>query len=161
VSRSYKEFKQGIFHPIHKEKYKGKNLPVYRSGLEMNVMLILDKNPNVLEWESESGKCIVPYINPSTNRPARYFVDFWIKIKINESIKEFLIEVKPKSQVTLREYTSKAKPSTILHSKITFAINQAKWNAAKEKCDKLKSKGTNIEFVVITEENIEQLKEKK
>lgn len=144
-------FKQGFFKPQNKNKCLNKEgFCIYRSALEMKVMIELDKNPNVVEWSSEAT--IIPYINPVSGNPARYFVDFYIKTKAIDGYKKFLVEVKPKSQTVLREYTNKAKKSTKLYSEMQWAINQAKWVAAKSYC---KLKG--MSFLLMTEDDIESL----
>ena len=127
---------------------------MYRSGLELSLMLILDKNPNVLEWNSEGH--IIQYIKPTTNRPARYFVDFYIKIKIGDKIQKMLIEVKPDRQTRPVENHGNSKPSTILYGQLEYAINMAKWEAAKKWCS---LKGDH-EFMIITEKNIHYLQGK-
>ena len=150
--RTFKEFKQGVFKPVNKKKCLNKGEIIYRSGLEMKVMFELDKNPNVIEWNSEGT--IVPYIKPTTGQPARYFVDFYMKVKMQDgNMKKFLIEVKPHKQTMLKEHGN-SKPSTILYDQIQFAINTAKWEAAKLYC---KKKG-DMEFLLMTEKDIDKLK---
>jgi hypothetical protein len=53
-----------------------------------------------------------------------------------------MVEVKPKKQTYLKENASKKE-------KITWVINNAKWNAAQNYCAK-----HNMEFKVITEKEI-------
>jgi hypothetical protein len=52
------------------------------------------------------------------------------------------LEIKPKKQTYLKENASKKE-------KITWGINQAKWNAAKNYCDK-----NNFEFKILTEKEL-------
>jgi hypothetical protein len=152
--KTFKEYKQGIFTPINKKKFIGKDgVAIYRSGLELSLMRILDANPNVVEWSSEEGVCIIPYIKPTTGKPARYFVDIYAKIKVGDIIKKYLIEIKPYRQTFLKKHGN-AKPSTILYDQIEFTINSAKWLAAEAYC---KKKG-DIEFKLITEKDIDSLR---
>lgn len=149
--RTFKEFKQGIYKPINKDKCLNKSEIFYRSGLELSVMLALDKNPNVIEWNSEGH--IIPYIKPTTGQPARYFVDFYMKVRMKDGKTEkFLVEVKPHKQTMLKEHGN-AKPSTILYDQIQFAINTAKWDACRKWCA---LKGYT--FLLMTEKDIDKLK---
>lgn len=154
--RTFREFKQGIFSPSNKEKCLNKTLPVYRSSLERSLMIILDKNPNVLAWSSE--QVIIPYKHPiksaqsGTPQYSRYFVDFYLKMKIGETIKEFIVEVKPHKQTESPTSHGNKKPTTILYENSQWAINQAKWDAATKWCEK---KG--YKFLIITEKNIDQI----
>jgi hypothetical protein len=154
--RTYREFKQGLYNPLNPAKCLNKTPPEYRSGLERKLMSVLDKNPNVIQWSSE--KVIVPYKHPIKTAKAgiptfaRYFVDFYMKIKIGEVIKEFLIEVKPLRQCSKPEPHGNKKPSTILYENVMWAINQAKWEAATKFCIK-----KNYKFIIINEENINQI----
>ena len=114
AKRTYREFKQGVFNPINRKKCINQTLPIFRSGLESQLMVILDKNPNVELWGSEN--IIIPYFKVTENRWARYFVDFYVKMKIGNETKEYLIETKPHSQTVLKEYSSRAKRSTVAYA---------------------------------------------
>lgn len=149
--RTYREFKQGEFKPVNRLKCLNRDAIIYRSGLELSLMIILDKNPNILEWNSEGH--IIQYIKPTTNRPARYFVDFYVKIKIGNRIQKLLIEVKPDKQTRPVKEHGNAKASTILYSQLEYAINTAKWEAAKKWCQQQ----GDYEFHIITEKNIHYL----
>ena len=146
---SYGNFTQGFYNIEHKEKYKGNNVPIYRSSWELRVMKFFDLTVNVIAWSSE--RHVIPYQLPNENRIRRYFVDFYCEIKQNDgAIKKFLVEVKPKSQ---SEPPSIPKSGRITKSyksnAIAFAINTFKWNAAIQYA---KSKG--YEFKVINEDVI-------
>ena len=147
AKRTYREFKQNFFTPINKNKCLNKDKPFFRSGLESQLMVILDTNPNILKWGSES--IIVPYLKPTTNRIHRYFIDFYAEIMVKGEVKKFLIEIKPHKETIPIVESKKMKPSTIIYAKTTFAINQSKWKAATEYANK---KGWT--FIIITEKNI-------
>lgn len=154
--RTFREFKQGIYKPINKSKCLNKGEIVYRSGLERSMMTTLDKNPNVVAWGSEN--VIIPYYKSVDKRNARYFLDFYMKLKIGEIIKEFIVEVKPHNQTEKRTYRKGTKPSTILYEELTFQTNSDKWNAAKKWCQELREKkNRDIEFIIITEKNIDTI----
>ncbi len=152
AKRTYREFKQNFFTPINKNKCLNKDKPFFRSGLESQLMVILDTNPNVIAWNSEG--VIIPYFKKTENRWARYFVDFYVKMKIGDTIREFLIEVKPHNQTILKEYSSRAKRSTVAYAALEYAVNQCKWEAAKQYCIDRSKKGHKIDFLIITEKNI-------
>jgi len=160
--RTFREFKQGQFKPSNREKCLNKTNPEYRSGLEMKVMTVLDKNPNVLQWSSE--QIIIPYIHPiksaQSGSPeyARYFADFYIKLKVGETIKEFVVEVKPDRQTRPATKHGNKKTSTILYEQIQFAINTSKWEAARKWCeDQKRTKNKDISFIILTEKNIDTI----
>ena len=148
--RTFKEFKQGIFTPKNKAKCLNKTLPVFRSGLESQLMVVLDSNNNVKNWGSET--IVVPYLKPTTNKVHRYFIDFYAEIMIEGVVKKFIIEIKPHKETIPIVESNRMKPSTIIYAKTTFAINQAKWKAATEYANK---KGWT--FLIITEKNIDKI----
>lgn len=117
---------------------------IYRSLLERNLMKFCDMNDSVLEWGSEN--VIVPYISPIDNKYHRYFVDFLIKFIKKDGTKEtWLVEVKPEKQ-TKPPKAQERKTRRYLKECRTYAVNEAKWNAAIEHCKK-----KNWKFKIMTE----------
>jgi len=138
-------YKQGLFIPKNPQKYIGDATNIiYRSGWEKRVMQYLDEHTNVLRWASE--EIIIPYISPVDNRPHRYFPDFYVEAKsADNTIKKMLLEVKPKAQ-SVPPKAQARRTKRYLSEVMTYGVNQAKWNAAKDFCiDK------GWEFKVITE----------
>lgn len=142
-----KSFKKGIYKPINSQKYIGEGYPEYRSGWEMKFFTILDRNPAVIEWASES--VIVPYFSPVDQKYHRYFVDCILAIKTPTGIKKYLIEIKPSKQTKKPTSHGNKKQSTILYENAMFTVNQAKWEAA----DKW-AKTHGMEFLVLTENQL-------
>lgn len=143
-----REYHQGKFTPRHPEKYAGdvKNI-IYRSSWELQVMSKLDLSPSVLLWNSEG--LAIPYRSPVDGRMHRYFPDLLVKVRVATNItKTYLIEIKPHAQTELR--TPKRQTKKFLAEVSTFAVNQAKWHAAKEFC-----LDQGWEFEVITEKNVQ------
>ncbi len=141
------KFRQGVFSPQYKEKYKGSFPVLYRSSWELKLMKWADANPNILSWGSES--VVIPYPNPLTGRISRYFVDFNITLKDkNNEIKKFLIEVKPYSQ-TLPPVQKNKKTKSLLYQQAEYVKNQAKWKSAFEYCSK-----RDLNFVILTEKQL-------
>lgn len=140
------KFKQGIFNPVNKEKYKG-SLPIlYRSSYELKYMRWADHNPAVISWGSES--IIIPYQNPLTGKVSRYFVDSNITLKTKDgTLKKYLIEIKPSVQ-TLPPKPGK-NTKALLRRQAEYVKNRAKWDSAQQWCAK---KG--YEFCILTEKHL-------
>lgn len=151
---SNRDYKQGIFIPKNSQKCLNKKGDIFfRSYLEFKVMNLCDNNPNVLEWASE--KHIIPYKHPLENRIARYYVDFYIKLETPTGIRKCLVEVKPERQTKPPVPSKNKKASTILYENVQYTINKAKWESAKQYA---KNKG--LEFLLLTEEDIDKLTKK-
>jgi len=143
-------FKQGIYVPQNKQKYKGRDYPRYLSSWELKLFRFCDCNKDVLEWGSES--IVIPYINPIDNKVHNYIVDAIIKLRTNEGIKKFLVEVKPYKQ-TIKPVNRLTKtnkvPKSLLYEQLSYIKNTAKWNAAREWCKK-----RDMEFTILTEHQL-------
>jgi hypothetical protein len=140
---------KGFFKPLNPSKYKGDptNI-VYRSRWEAVLMARLDKDPNVIWWQSE--ETIIPYRSPLDNRYHRYFVDFTVRVKQSGGeTKTKLIEVKPASQCRPPPIMEGRKTKTYINQVMTWGVNKAKWDAAKEYC-----KDRGYEFVIMTEKEL-------
>jgi hypothetical protein len=139
---------KGRFTPKNYKKYKGDPTKVfYRSLWERRFMLYCDKNPSIVEWNSE--EVVIPYISPIDNRTHRYFPDFYIKKvdTMGKSVHE-IIEVKPKRQCKPPK-TPQRKTKRYLNEVATYAVNQAKFKAAEEYC-----KNRKFVFRILTEDHL-------
>jgi hypothetical protein len=144
-----KESLKSKYKPSNPEKYKGNpNNIICRSSWERKFCVWCDTNPSIIEWGSE--EFWIPYKSPVDNRVHKYFPDFFIKVKDNNgNIKSYVIEVKPKRQTKPPETNPKRKTKTWINEVKTYAVNEAKWKAAKEFCaDRL------LEFKIITEDEL-------
>jgi len=140
---------QGRFIPKHKDRYKGDlNNIWYRSSWECKFFSMLDSNSNVIEWSSE--ETIIPYISPVDGKQHRYFPDCYYAIRTLHGIEKHLVEIKPKAQ-TKPPKTPKRKTKRYLKEIMTYSVNEAKWLAAKQYCDKM---GYIFEIVTEKELNI-------
>lgn len=147
LGKKNRNFTQGIFKPKNPNKYIG-STPVYRSMLELKAFRYLDNNPNVLTWSSES--VVIPYISPADGKMHRYFVDLVAKLKSKDgTIKKLLIEIKPEKQTLPPVDTGRKKQSTILYERYHFAVNSAKWEAARSWCGQ---KG--FTFIILNEKHL-------
>ena len=138
----------GKFKPSNPGKYKGDPTNIiYRSLWERKLMVWCDRNENVVEWGSE--EIIIPYVSPVDSRVHRYFPDFYVRARTRSGRTEkFIIEVKPLAQT--KEPKKKSRVTkTYLNEIKTYAVNQAKWKAAREYCDDRRMK-----FLVLTEKEL-------
>jgi hypothetical protein len=142
------KFKQGIYTPINREKYIGKWPIVYRSAWEFKFMCFLDKNTSIKKWASESLS--IPYLNPVTGKPTKYYPDF-LYTYVNSSGTEIteLCEIKPYKQTIEPKISKNKKKKTILTEMRVWLVNSAKWKFAQEYC-----KTRNINFRIITEKEL-------
>ena len=139
---------KGRYTPKNPKKYKGDyhNI-IYRSSWERKFMVYCDNSDNILEWGSE--EIIIPYLSPWDGKLHRYFPDFYIKVKqAKGNIKKFIIEVKPKKQTKPPKPVSR-KTRRWLNEVKTYSINEAKWKHAKVWCE-----DNNMEFKILTEEEL-------
>ena len=138
---------KGKFRPQNREKYKGNasNI-VYRSGWELDFMKYLDRQPRVLQWNSE--EIIIPYKSPIDGKWHRYYPEFWVKTSNSESI----IEIKPKKQTKPPKENPKHRRRYLREVK-TFVVNEAKWKAAEEFCE---NKG--LQWQIMTEDTLRNTK---
>ena len=134
---------QGKCRPSFPRKYKGDyhNI-IYRSSWEYKFMVWCDRSSSVTEWGSE--EIIIPYISPADGRRHKYFPDFYVKI----GRKKYMVEVKPLRQ-TKQPKKQKKQTKAYITEVVTYAINQAKWEAAREYC-----KDRGWEFMLITEKEL-------
>ena len=142
---------KGKFKPKNRTKYKGDpDKIIYRSLWELRFMRYLDSTPSILKWSSE--EVIVPYRSPIDGRRHRYFPDFWIRVKTSDgSVKESLIEIKPKAQCSPPKGPPKdnRKKRRYIREVKTWGVNEAKWKAAAAYC-----KDRNWKFQILTEDNL-------
>jgi len=149
-----KGYKQGLYEPIYPQKWvltesfdmNEKGIK-YRSSYEYKFCVFCDMNPDIVKVNSEG--IVVPYYNPAKERVARYFLDFIIQ---NKSGRTFLVEIKPLSETLPPKKPKNNSQKSIFNyqkSLETFAVNQAKWQAAREYAT-----SQNWEFVIITEKEL-------
>ena len=134
--------------PVYPHKYKGNSkMIICRSSLERKFCQWCDMNNSIISWASEEFS--IPYVSPKDNRVHKYYPDYLIKVKEkNDMIKTYVVEVKPYKQTRPPKQRSR-KTKSYLTECVTYAINQAKWKAAKEFCE-----DHRIEFKVVTEKEL-------
>ena len=141
---------KGRYTPRNPRKYLGDpSRVIYRSSWERKFMKYCDENEAILEWGSE--EVIIPYLSPWDGKIHRYFPDFYIKVKqSNGSIKQMIIEVKPKKQTVPPTVTPKRKTRRWYKDVRTWGINEAKWKYATEWCN-----DNDMEFKILTEDHLD------
>lgn len=142
------KYKQGVFKPRNVEKYSGTIPILFRSEWELRFMQFLDLSNGCIKWSSES--VVIKYINPIDGKEHRYFVDFYAEFKQTDgNIGKHLIEIKPKKFMSKPIMTKRKRPKTYNDEMEMYLVNQAKWKAAQEYCDR-----NRIKFSVLCEEDI-------
>ena len=138
----------GKYRPSNPRKYKGDPTNViYRSLWERKFMQWCDLNTNILEWGSE--EFFIPYRSPVDKRVHRYFPDFYVKCRTtNGTTAKYVIEVKPLKQTSPPE-KKKRVTKKYLTEVTRYAINEAKWLAAKKYCNQ-----RNMVFKILTEKEL-------
>ena len=139
----------GKYRPRYPKKYKGDptNI-VYRSLWEKKFMNYCDITESVSEWQSE--EFWIPYRSPLDNRVHRYFPDFLIKYQDNNGRRRIMVvEIKPKKETKMPVTNPKKRTKSWAYSVRTYAVNQAKWKAAKEYC-----RDRDYEFKIMTEDDL-------
>lgn len=144
---SNKKFPDPIqYKPKNPAKYIGNPNAIWsRSSWETKFMIYLDKNPNVLYWNSEDIK--IKYYSTTDQKIRTYHMDFLLKYKHQDgSIKTLLVEIKPYAQTVPPKKGRRKKIETYLNEEKTFRVNQDKWTAAEAWAKK-----HGCDFQVITE----------
>lgn len=148
---SEKKYKSGTYEPKNKDKYKGHYPIKYRSSWELLFMRQCDKNPNVVQWGSES--VVVPYIDPvkkptDPDRVRNYILDFNMIVRDHTGkLKKYYVEIKPYRQVN-KPVRRQQSDKTYLYEVLTYARNMAKWKAAH-----LFAQKKGGEFTLLTEKD--------
>jgi hypothetical protein len=145
------KFHQGTYKPENPEKYMGNKPPYYRSSWELRCFKYFDNNKNIISWGSET--VTIPYFSALDNKNHRYYPDIYAKVRTRDGkVKEYIIEIKPLDQSIKpkppKNKTAKAMKNYRNKLKV-YMLNEFKWTAAREFCEK-----RGMDFKVITEVEI-------
>jgi len=142
----------GYFTPLNPSKWiiskngLGGGRIRYRSSWERKFMGWADRHTSVIRVASE--EVIVPYRSPLDGKVHRYYLDFFIELKDkNDNIRSIIIEVKPNKET--KPPRQKKNQRRYLKECKTYAVNHAKWLAAKEY-----AKARGWEFKIMTEKDL-------
>ena len=128
------KYRQGRFRPQNPKKYGGDptNI-VYRSSYELKFMQYCDLTESVISYQSE--EFWIPYRSPLDGKTHRYFPDFFLKYKDkDEKMRNLVVEIKPAKELKMPDTNPKKRTKSWAYSVKMWAINHAKWSAAKEYC---------------------------
>ncbi len=133
------------FIPKNKTKYIGDSLNIRcRSLWERRFCNYLDSNSKITRWGFECVK--IPYYSPIDNKYHDYIPDFIFETKDNNDKKNItVVEIKPLKQTIDPSQRKRIK----LEETITYTVNQAKWQSAKEYCE-----ANGWDFKIITEREL-------
>ena len=143
------KYNQGKFRPRNPQKYGGdvSNI-VYRSSYELKFMQYCDLTESVNSWKSE--EFWIPYRSPLDGKTHRYFPDFFLKYKDKDGkMRNLVVEVKPAKDLKEPQTNPTRRTKSWAYSVKMWAINQAKFEAAKEWCA-----DHNYEFRIFTEKEL-------
>lgn len=151
MNKRFCNIKKGIYTVKNKNKYIGKENPNYRSSWEERFCWFCDNNKKVLKWGFEN--ITILYYYPIDKKIHRYYLDFYCEIiDNNNNIKKYLIEVKPKKELSPpkspKNNNKKAKKRYLIEAS-TYVKNQCKWKAATEYCNK-----RGMIFKIVTENDL-------
>jgi hypothetical protein len=137
------------FIPKNTSKYIGDfNKIICRSLWERKFCKFLDENVSILRWSFETLK--IPYVSPIDNQIHTYLPDFIVEKKSkNGEIETLIVEIKPFKQTQQPKQTKRKSKKSIINENINFQINNSKWEAAKQFCEKHSWK-----FVILTEKEL-------
>ena len=143
------KYRQGRFRPQNPKKYGGDPTEIYfRSSYELKFMQYCDLTESVNTWKSE--EFWIPYRSPIDNKVHRYFPDFFVKYKDKDgNTRTLVVEIKPAKELKMPDTNPKRRTKSWAYSVKMWAINQAKWSAAKEWCA-----DHNYEFRIFTEKEL-------
>ena len=142
------KFKKGRFKPKNPEKYMGDptNI-VFRSSWEHKYMKWLDHHSSIKSWQSE--EFFIPYVSPIDGRRHRYFPDFFVVVEnSNGGVDKLVVEIKPKKQSEPPKKQQR-KTKRYIQEVMTYAVNQYKWDAARNYCEE-----RGYKFIVLTEDEL-------
>jgi hypothetical protein len=144
-----KNYKQGKFKPKNPQKYDGNPTEIYfRSSYELKMFQYCDLTESVISYQSE--EFCIPYRSPIDGRIHRYFPDMKLKYKDKDgNTRTLVVEIKPAKDLKMPETNPKRRTKSWAHSVKMWAINQAKWEAAKNWCADRK-----YEFKIFTETDL-------
>jgi hypothetical protein len=127
-------YKQGKFKPKNPQKYNGDPTEIYfRSSYELKFMQYCDLTESVISYQSE--EFWIPYRSPLDGKTHRYFPDFFLKYKDkDEKMRNLVVEIKPAKDLKEPQTNPSRRTKSWAYSVKMWAINQAKWSAAKEYC---------------------------
>ena len=128
---------------IQDEKY----IINYKSSLELACLRYCDYNKHIVKFSLEPLS--IPYLKPTDGKIHRYFVDFYIEFSTGD---KFLVEIKSSGETREPQIPKKKTQKAVMNynnALQTFAVNTAKWDAARKFALQQKMK-----FIILTENEL-------
>lgn len=143
------KYLQGKFSPKNPSKYVGDiHRIIFRSSYELAAFHMIDNTSEILKWSSEGT--VIPYTMFEGDRMRRYFVDLSILVRSSPTTtQKFLIEIKPSSKTKAPKKTGRMSDKSFQAAALDWAMNSAKWEAARKFCDV-----NDAKFIIWTEKQI-------
>jgi hypothetical protein len=119
----------------------------YKSRLELKAIKYADFNKHIVKWSLEPFH--IKYIKPTDGKYHRYYVDLFLEFSSGD---KFIVEIKSKGETVLPKPPNRKTQKSILNYQRalqTYAINEAKWKAAKEF-----AKINQMQFIILTEDEL-------
>lgn len=147
--RKDSKYHQGYHKLNHPEKligyYDVKLGVIYRSGLELRFIKLLDSSPKCIRWSYENDELIISYFNPVKQKMCNYYPDFYVEMIGNSNkLKKFLIEIKSQKDTEKPDREKYKTKKAYLYQLSISAVNEAKRKAAVEFC---KNKDMTYEYI--------------
>ena len=142
-------YKQGYYKPIYESKYIGSDPIIYRSSWERKFCHWCDHNEEVIHWVSEPFS--IKYFNILDKKYHNYYPDFYVKMKKEGIIQEYVVEIKPKAQLQKPKLPKRKTQKAIKNFKYaheTYVRNLCKIGALREMAKK-----RNFKVMLLTEES--------
>jgi len=142
-------FKQGYYNPQNPHKYKGEFPIIYRSSWERKFCHWCDHNEDVLLWMSEPFS--ISYFNILDKKFHKYYPDFFIQMKRDDIIENYIVEIKPKSQLMKPKEPKKKTRKALENYKYgyeTYVRNLCKTDALNKA-----AKQRNYKVMLLTEDS--------
>ena len=117
----------------------------FKSRLELHAFKYADFNKHVKHWSIEPFP--IHYIKPSDGKQHRYYIDLFLEFTTGD---KFIVEVKSKGETELPKPPKKPNEKNLGYYQtalMTYAINQAKWAAARDFAEK-----NDIKFIILSED---------
>jgi len=126
--------------------YNAKMGVMFRSGLELKFIQLLDLSPRCIRWTYESDELIIPYYNPVKKKMCSYYPDFYIEMLGNSNrLLKYIIEVKSQKDTEKPDREKYKTKKAYLYQLANSAVVEAKRMASLEYCK-------NKNMVYVTEE---------
>ncbi len=142
-------FRQGYYNPQNPLKYKGEFPIIYRSSWERKFCHWCDHNEDVLFWMSEPFS--ISYFNILDKKFHKYYPDFFIQMKRDDTIENYIVEIKPKSQLMKPKEPKKKTKKALENYKYgyeTYVRNLCKTDALNKAAQQ-----RNYKVMLLTEDS--------